>query len=53
MPAPLAKFATRTMAGGPAFETRDKSSPAGVVVYTAENPQKADRIAAAPRTENV
>src|SRR5262249_38363023 len=30
-----------------------KSSPADDVVYTAEDPQKADRIAAAPRTENV
>jgi len=27
-----------------------KSSPADHVVYTAEDPQKADRIAAAPRT---
>jgi len=30
-----------------------KSSPADHVTYTAEDPQKADRIAAAPRTVNV
>ena len=30
-----------------------KSSPADDVVYATEDPQKADRIAAAPRTENV
>src|SRR5262245_4762984 len=32
---------------------RVKSSPADYAVYTAEDPQKADRIAAAPRTEKV
>src|SRR5262249_47849407 len=36
-------------------EDRDgsKNSPVDDIVYTAEDPQKADRIAAARRTENV